>query len=194
MLQILLTAFALSMDAVAVSVGICSRKDSLNSRGLLWMALSFGVFQAFMPMIGYGLGKLGSQWLQNVDHWIAFLLLLFVGGKMLWEAWKSDAEDDSDVSSQARTGSLPWKTLLTLSIATSIDAAAIGVTFSLLGSNLIHSIITIGVLTFALSWLGGHFGRRLGSHFGTRAEIVGGILLILIGVRILWEHGIGLAV
>jgi len=189
MIQLVLTAFALSMDAVAVSVGICSRKDSLNARGLLWMALSFGFFQALMPVIGYSLGHLGSQWFQSIDHWIAFVLLFFVGAKMLWEAWKGGDEEVSEVSCADSTGFLPWKTLLTLSIATSIDAAAIGVTFSLLGGDLWQSVLVIGVLTFALSWLGGHFGRRLGSHFGVRAEMIGGLLLILIGVRILWEHG-----
>jgi len=112
----------------------------------------------------------------------------FVGAKMLWEAWKGGSEEEAEEVCPDSTGVLLWKTLLTLSIATSIDAVAIGVTFSLLGNSLLHSVLVIGILTFGLSWLGGHFGRRLGSYFGTRAEIMGGILLILIGVHILWEH------
>lgn len=183
-IQVLLTAIALSMDAVAVSLGTACRKKAPHSRGILVMALGFGIFQALMPWLGFTLGSAGSAHLMRFDHWIAFALLGFVGGKMLWESFHE--EEDAELEIQA--GYLPWKTLLLLAIATSIDAAAIGISFSMIGTSIAREALIIGVITFVLSWLAGHFGKRIGEGLGKKAEVLGGLLLIGIGLQILWEH------
>jgi putative Mn2+ efflux pump MntP len=184
LLQIILIAVALSMDAMAVSIGTCTRRNPPSAKTMLLMAASFGVFQAGMPLLGYGLGRAGAGLVQFADHWIAFGLLAFVGGKLLWEGFQAHHDDeDSDVS-----GNISWRTLLLLSVATSIDAGAVGISLSLIASPILIPSLMIGVITFALSWLGGRFGKLLGEKMGKAAEILGGLVLIGIGVKILLEH------
>jgi len=186
LLQIMLIAVALAMDALAVSIGYGTRKKVPSTRTMLSLAFSFGLFQALMPLLGYGVGRAGAELLRATDHWVAFGLLVFVGGKMLWEAFQPAQEDEhEEVESQ---GHIAWKTLLLLSIATSIDAAAVGLSFSLIHAPILVPALWIGGVTFLLSWLGGHFGKILGARLGKSAEIIGGLVLIGIGVKILIEH------
>lgn len=185
--QVLLIAIALSMDAMAVSIGTCTRKNAPSSRSMLVMAISFGVFQAIMPLLGYSLGVLGAKLLQNLDHWLAFGLLAFVGSKMIYEGI-CHKEEDGDPEDLVAGGHVHWHTLLVLSVATSIDAAAVGLSFSLIHSEILLPSILIGIVTFSLSWMGGHFGRVLGEKMGVAAEIFGGIVLWGIGLKILLGH------
>lgn len=187
LIQILLLAVALSMDAMAVSIGTCTRKKAPSRKSLLLMAISFGVFQALMPLLGYALGRLGAGFVQSFDHWIAFGLLAIVGGKMIFEGLfhKEDCEDPEDL---VAGGHIHWHTLLVLSIATSIDAAAVGLSLSLIDSPILLPSLLIGCVTFALSWLGGHFGKMLGARMGLFAEVFGGLVLLGIGVKIVLEH------
>ncbi len=180
--QIFLLACALAMDAFAVSVASCTRKRDDFHRHALITSLSFGFFQALMPLLGWGLGRADASLLGNIDHWIAFVLLFAIGAKMVWEGIGSESHEDEECPR------FSWKTLLTLSVATSIDAAAVGVSLSLVEVPILFPALAIGVITFAWSWLGHHFGRLLGERFGHGAEIFGGLVLIGIGSKILWQH------
>ena len=179
----LATALGLAMDAVAVSIA-----SGLSVKQLRWsdafkMALFFGVFQAIMPVGGYFIGGLFANVLNAYDHWIAFVLLVGLGGKMILEA--KGAGEEKVVS--------PFATnkLLVLAVATSLDAFAVGISFSLLEISLVTAATIIGVLTFSLCLPAVWFGARLGKTMAKRAEVFGGIVLILIGSKILVEHLIG---
>lgn len=179
-IELLLTAVALSMDAFAVSVckGLSAQK--LRPWDVGKTGLFFGGFQALMPLIGWLLGKQFERYITRIDHWIAFVLLAFIGGKMVWEALRGGEEDDS--------GSFAFRELLLLAIATSIDALAVGVTFAFLAVNIWSSIAVIGVTTFAFSFGGVYLGNKVGVKFHEKAELAGGVVLILIGLKILLEH------
>jgi putative Mn2+ efflux pump MntP len=151
---------------------------------VLLVALFFGGFQALMPFLGYLLGSGVGPLVQAFDHWIAFLVLGAVGGKMLWEAWKGDG--DAAAASDDQLFALP--VMLTLALATSIDALAVGFTLPLLGAPLLASMLTIGLVTAAMSAAGLFVGHRFGSSFGRRLDMAGGAVLILLGVKILVEH------
>jgi putative Mn2+ efflux pump MntP len=181
LMAILLIAVGLAMDAFAVSVahGLTSRESKSN--GALKMALSFGSFQALMPVLGWTAGISVSFFISGFDHWVAFGLLSFVGGKMIYDAI---AEDPSERKPKPLTAYV----LLILSVATSIDALAVGLSFAFLQISIIAPIIAIGSVTFLLSFLGVTFGSRLGHLFENKIEILGGIILISIGMRILLEH------
>jgi len=178
--ETVLVAFGLAMDAFAVSVckGVGMRKAAWKN-GLL-LGLIFGGFQFLMPVAGYFLGSTLSSYVEGFDHWIAFGLLLFIGVKMLVESFRSDHEA-CDLSLRATE-------LLGLGIATSIDALAVGLSFSFLETDILAASAVIGVVTFGLSFLGFILGRRIGSFIRRRAGFFGGLLLIFIGVRILFEH------
>lgn len=187
-LEMLLIAVGLSMDAFAVSVckGLGMTKINKKQAGLI--GLYFGGFQALMPCIGYFLGVQFAVYITNFDHWIAFVLLLFIGGKMLYEAI-TETEEEVLQKDQA----LSHKELTLLAIATSIDALAVGVSFALAyGTNeqfsIWGSVGLIGVVTFVLSVIGVCVGNLFGSRYKKGAEIAGGIILILIGFKILLEH------
>jgi putative Mn2+ efflux pump MntP len=200
MIQTLLVALGLSMDAFAVSVSAGMCNTELKPCRMLRASFSFGLFQFLMPVFGWFLGRTLSAYIQDYDHWIAFGLLALVGGKMLKESLtpvKSAAcEDDETVSGnvdqvrQSVSGADidDPKNLLVLSIATSLDALAIGISFSLLGTGIWTPALVIGVVTFFVCMLGFEFGKRIGSTLGRRAETVGGLVLIGIGVKILVEH------
>jgi putative Mn2+ efflux pump MntP len=178
---ILLIAVGLAMDAFAVSIVSGSVYKDLHVKHVLRMALFFGGFQAVMPLIGFlaGLGLKG--YICACDHWIAFALLSFVGGKMVYEAFQIEtAEKNRDPSNLL--------VLLTLSIATSIDALAVGITLSLLTASIALAVTIIGVITFGLSYTGVCIGKRFGHFFESRIEVLGGLILIAIGIKILVGH------
>ena len=182
--ELLLTAIALSMDAFAVSVckGLGMRRMRYDQA--LVISLYFGVFQALMPLIGWLLGTSFSRYIQAFDHWIAFVLLAFLGGKMLWDVFH-EKEDGEQESAERR---LDHRELFMLAIATSIDALAVGIAFACLEVNIWRSISIIGVTTLVISFAGVWIGNRFGNRFQKKTEIAGGLVLILIGVKILAEH------
>lgn len=181
--ELLLIAISLSMDAFAVSVCKGLSMSKLNYKNASVIALFFGAFQALMPLIGWFLGTQLSRYISAFDHWIAFVLLAFIGGKMIYEALHGEMED---------TGcgdTLDIKELFVLAIATSIDALAVGITFALLpDTNIVLSVGLIGVITFVLSFAGVVIGNKFGSRYQNRAELFGGVILIAIGLKILIEH------
>ncbi|MGL5330767.1 MAG: manganese efflux pump MntP family protein [Peptostreptococcaceae bacterium] len=177
--SILLTAFALSMDAFAVSVtkGITLR--TINKSIAFKIAFFFGLFQGVMPLIGWALGINFESYIKAFDHWIALILLGFIGLKMIVDA----KGDDCDI-----TTTLDNKELIVLSFATSIDALAVGISFAFLNINIIPICIAIGVITFLMCFMGVLIGKKIGCMFKSYAQIIGGIILILIGLNILNEH------
>lgn len=183
-LQISLIAIGLSMDAFAVSMCKGLGMKRLNRKHAFIIALFFGGFQALMPLIGWFLGTQFEQYIQSVDHWIAFGLLAYIGGKMLWDAIRSsDGEEAQRVESK-----LDVKELVILAIATSIDALAAGITFAVLKTPIVPAVTLIGLITLALCFIGVSVGFRFGSRYEKAAQITGGVVLILIGLKILLEH------
>jgi putative Mn2+ efflux pump MntP len=188
MISTLLVALALSLDAFAVSVasGICV--VGLRFRHALRASLSFGFFQFAMPVAGWLLGGTFRSYIEGVDPWIAFGLLALVGGRMIVESFnRKDPASCSD-EEKARSDIRDPKTLLMLSIATSIDALAIGLSYSVLGSPILGPAVLIGIVTFALSLAGTEFGRRIGPRFERWATLAGGLVLVGIGTETLVEH------
>lgn len=178
---IILVAVGLAMDAFAVSIVTGSIYKDLHLKHVLRMALFFGGFQALMPVIGFLAGLGLKEYISHVDHWVAFGLLCFVGGKMIYEAFQIEsAEKNRDPSDLL--------ILLALSIATSIDALAVGITLSLMTASIALAVTVIGVITFGLSYAGVAIGKRFGHFFESRIEVVGGVILIGIGFKILIGH------
>ena len=182
--ELLLIAISLSMDAFAVAVCKGLNMSKINYKHGVIIALFFGAFQALMPLLGWLLGTRFDHYIVDFDHWVAFFLLGFIGGKMVYEAIEGTAETkDKDADG------LDIKELLILSIATSIDALAVGITFAILpNTNIWISITTIGIATFVISFAGVLIGNRFGVKYKSRAELFGGVVLILIGLKILLEH------
>ena len=185
--ELLLTAIGLSMDAfaVAVTIGITSKADTAEKpvmvkRGII-TGLYFGFFQGLMPLIGYLLGTQFADKISAFDHWVAFVLLAIIGARMVIGSLKKDEDEPQKVSMK------PSK-MLPLAIATSIDALAVGVSFAMVGTQIVPAVLTIGVTTFALSFVGVFIGKAFGGRFKSKAELLGGIILILIGLKILIEH------
>lgn len=182
-LELLLTAVALSMDAFAVSVGKGLSSPNASWREGLICGAYFGGFQALMPLAGYLLVSTFSGYIQRFDHWIAFILLALIGANMIREAFSKDEESMS--------GSFSVKTMLLLAVATSIDALATGVTFQLTGTNILMAISLVGCTTFLFSFLGVKVGSTFGAKYQSKAELIGGVILVLMGVKILLEHLLG---
>lgn len=182
--ELFLIGVGLSMDAFAVSICKGLGMSRLNMRQAAVISLYFGGFQALMPLIGWALGSQLTDFITPIDHWIAFGLLAFVGGKMLWDAFHEDDEDEGTQTDEK----LDLKELLMLAIATSIDALAVGITFAFLQVAIVPSITIIGLTTFVISFAGVAVGHFFGARFEKPATIVGGVVLILIGVKILLEH------
>lgn len=181
LLTIVIIAVALAMDAFAVSIASGSAYKQLKLRHSLRIAIFFGGFQAFMPLIGSLAGLTLKKYIENYDHWIAFGLLIAVGAKMIYESFKiSPAEQSFDPSNIF--------VLLVLSVATSIDALAVGITLSLITSSIIAAVIIIGIVTFILSYLGVFIGKKIGHFFENKIEALGGLVLIALGIKILFEH------
>lgn len=181
LLSLFFLAVGLSMDAFAVAIckGLAVKKITLGKSALV--GLWFGGFQALMPVIGYLVGYRFQEKITVLDHWIAFLLLLFIGGNMIKEALSKEEESVS--------ASFSFKEMLLLSVATSIDALAVGVTFAFLPDiPIVPAVSFIGVITFLFSALGMKIGNVFGTKYKSKAELAGGIILILIGLKILIEH------
>lgn len=184
--ELLLLAIGVSMDAFAVSIckGLSSKKASLAN--MVKCGLWFGGFQALMPLFGFFLGSLFAEQIVAVDHWVAFVLLALIGGNMLKEAFSKndgcDCENDKNADFSV-------KTMFTMAIATSIDALAIGVSLSMAGDvNIWTAILLIGIITGVLSAIGVKIGSVFGDKFEKKAQIAGGVILVLLGLKILLEH------
>ena len=181
MVSIIFIAFGLAMDAFAVSITSGLTIKQLKINNALKIALSFGLFQAVMPITGWLAGLSLRDFISSVDHWIAFGLLSFIGCKMIYESIKME-------SSEKQLDPLNVYVLLILSVATSIDALAVGVTFAFLKISIVAPVIVIGIVTFLLSVLGVFVGDKFGHLFEKKVEILGGLVLIGIGTKILIEH------
>lgn len=177
-IELFMVAVGLSMDAFAISIckGLTLRKMEWDKS--LITGIYFGFFQAMMPLIGYVLGIQFSQSITNFDHWIAFILLSYIGINMIKESKEDETQNQS----------FSFKTMLPLAIASSIDALAVGITFAFLNVNIINAVIFIGITTFIFSFFGVKIGNVFGSKYKSKAELCGGIILILMGVKILIEH------
>lgn len=188
--SILLLAAGLAMDAVAVAAARGIAAPVFRVQTALVIGLFFGLFQGGMPVLGWQLGALLGPLVERWDHWIAFVLLVGLGGKMLVESWQESREPEEGEARAAtqRDTRLRLGTLVALSIATSIDAFAVGITLPMLGAPLLLSVVTIGVTTAVLSAGGFAAGRRFGAVLGRRVDIVGGLALIVLGTKILLEH------
>ena len=183
-IQLALIAVGLSMDAFAVALckGLCMKKINYAHAGII--ALFFGGFQGLMPLIGWVLGKQFEQYITPIDHWIAFVLLGYIGGKMIWDALHEDSEGLSCEVEQK----LDLKELFIMAVATSIDALAVGITFAFLQVSIVPAVASIGLITFALSFVGVVVGNKFGNRFQSKAQLAGGTVLVLIGLKILLEH------
>ena len=182
--ELFLLAVGLSMDAFAVSVckGLAMKK--VNKKQAAIIGLYFGGFQGLMPLIGWFLGVRFQKYITSFDHWIAFALLVFIGGKMILEAIR-----DTEVQEiKEKDPPLKHKEMFVLAIATSIDALAVGITFAFLDTPIVEAVVIIGCTTFFLSILGVVVGNFFGTRYKKKAEIAGGIILVLIGFKILLEH------
>lgn len=186
--EIFLIGVGLSMDAFAVAVCKGLGMKQVNWRHAFVIALFFGVFQGGMPVIGWALGTQFADFITPIDHWIAFGLLVFIGGKMLWDAFNGEGDECDSCASCGAEPQLDLKELVMLAIATSIDALAVGITFAFLGMSIWVAVVVIGVTTFVLSFIGVAVGNQFGSRFEKPATIAGGVVLILIGLKILLEH------
>ena len=182
--ELFLIGVGLSMDAFAVAVcqGLCMPQLNLRQGGVI--ALYFGGFQALMPLIGWFLGSQFAGYIQSFDHWVAFVLLALIGGNMVREALSPEEEE----TSCAVNSKLDHKKLFMMAVATSIDALAIGVAFAFMDVLILPAVSLIGCTTFCLSLVGVVVGNFFGSRYKKRAELTGGIILILLGVKILLEH------
>ena len=185
LVEFLLLGVGLAMDAFAVSIckGLAMRK--VNKKQAVVIALFFGGFQAIMPIVGWFLCKGFQNYIEAFDHWIAFALLAFIGMKMIIETL---SEKEEDVVVEKMDPPLDMKEMLMLAIATSIDALAVGISLAALDRPIVESATIIGVVTFIISIVGVYIGNFFGNRYKKRAELTGGIILVLIGVKILCEH------
>ena len=181
LIQIIMIAIGLSMDAFAVSIAAGSSEWLTSKRAAIRLSFHFGLFQFLMPIFGWFLGIKIQPLIEAADHWIAFLLLLMVGSRMIRSGLEKNPKSFSDDPSRGLT-------LVVLSIATSIDALAIGLGLAMLRITIIYPSLVIGIITAGLSFLGIRMGNRLGKKFGKKMEVIGGFILITIGSRILISH------
>ena len=179
-LEIWLLAIGLAMDCFAVSIASGIILKRIQWKPMLTMALAFGFFQALMPLLGWIGASTFSHLIESVDHWIAFVLLGIIGSSMIKESREDEEEEVS--------ASFDVKTMLALAVATSIDALAVGVTFAFLHVNIVWAVTFIGCTTFVLSAIGVKAGNVFGMKYKSRAELAGGVILILMGIKILLEH------
>ena len=179
-LEILLISIGLAMDAFAVSVckGLAMKK--MNWKKAIIIGLYFGIFQAVMPIIGYYLGERFESLVTSIDHWIILGLLVFIGANMIKESFEKENTEAND--------NVDMKTMLILAIATSLDALAVGITFAFFFFFLISVVLAIGIITFILSVIGVKIGNKFGEKYKRKSEFVGGLILILIGIKVLMEH------
>lgn len=187
-LEILLIGIGLSMDAFAVSIckGLCMQK--MDWKKACIAGLYFGGFQALMPLLGWALGSNFAKIIEHVDHWIVFVILTMIGISMIREALKDSGEKTDKEKCDIKDSDFSPKTMLPLAVATSIDALAVGVSFAFLKVNIWLSVLLIGCTTFLFGTVGVKIGTVFGTKFRAKAEAAGGLILILIGVKILLEH------
>lgn len=181
-IEVILISIGLAMDAFAVSIckGLSMKK--MNWKKALIIGAYFGIFQALMPTLGYFLGTRFEHLVTNIDHWIVFILLIFIGVNMIRESLDPECKEESS------NDTIKFKDMVILAIATSIDAFAVGITFAFLDTNIIFAFSSIGIITFLISVLGVKIGNRFGDKYENKAEFVGGLILILIGLKVLLEH------
>ena len=177
--ELFLIGIGLSMDAFAVAICKGLGMERINKRDTLLLALFFGGFQALMPLTGYLLGSRFASYIERWDHWIAFVLLCFIGANMIRESRREAEPENADFGPRA---------MLPLAVATSIDALAVGITFAFLQVNMYIALPLIGGVTFLLSFAGVKLGHAFGAKYKSKAECLGGLVLILIGLKILLEH------
>lgn len=185
-LTFFLTGVGLSMDAFAISLtkGFCIRRDIIKKSFII--SLFFGLFQGIMPLLGWLCGIYFESYIKSIDHWIAFLLLGYLGCKMIYESVKNKENEELECSLE--DDKLDLKELTVLSVATSIDALAVGISFAFLSINIIQASLIISITTFIICFLGVSFGKVIGNYIQKYSEILGGIILIGIGIKILIEH------
>ena len=186
--ELVLLGVSLAMDAFAVSVCKGLGMKKVNYAHAFVIALFFGGFQALMPAIGWFLGAQLQSFIEPVDHWVAFILLAFIGGKMLWDGIRGDGEEEESCEACKDSEKLDIPALFMLAIATSIDALAVGITFAFLKVNVVVAVTIIGVVTAIISFAGVAIGNKFGSKYERPSTIAGGVVLILIGLKILVEH------
>jgi len=178
-IEIFLIALALSMDAFAVAVCLGLRHRS-SARNMLIVGLYFGAFQAMMPLIGYYAATFFAESIESYDHWIAFALLSFLGVRMIVGSFRENEDTDG--------GTLNRRVMIPLAVATSIDALAVGISFAVISTDIVPAVVMIGIVTFVLAMLGVKIGNVFGSKISSKAELFGGVILVLIGIKILLEH------
>jgi len=197
LLELFLIAVGLSMDAFAVALCSGLSMPKVTIKKALIIGLYFGLFQAVMPLIGYMLATQFADYIIAFDHWVAFALLCIIGGKMIVESFKKDGCADRECPAETCTdrecpkkkeASLKPAAMLPLAIATSIDALAVGISFAFLDVNIVPAVLSIGIITLILSMLGVKIGNIFGIKFKSKAELAGGIILVLMGLKILFEH------
>lgn len=179
-------AAGLAMDAMAVAIGTSVRLRDITPRQVFRLSFHFGLFQAMMPVLGWACGLYAAALVGGIDHWVAFVLLAFIGGKAIREAVSAKDGEERIVRDPTR-----GVTLVSLSVATSIDAFAVGLSFAVLSLNVWYAAVIIGVITGILTMIGVCFGGFLGRRFGTVMEVLGGLVLIFIGTKVLIDHLFG---
>ena len=178
---LLLISISLSLDCFAVASAIAFREKNVLKKNIFKMASSFGLFQSIMPLLGFTIGKFTYSWVKLIDHWIAFFILFIIGAKMIIESFEKD-------ELIKEKNYFDFKYIFSLTIATSIDAFGVGFTLSILGYGIIFPVLLFGFTTFIITLLGFGLGRKLKKFFGKKIEIFGGLVLMLIGIKILFEH------
>ncbi len=179
-IELLFVAVGVSMDAFAVAICKGLASEGNHKKTALLCGLWFGIFQMIMPIIGYLLASLFANYIEAFDHWVAFILLVLLGANMIKEAFSKETEKQKN--------DLSFKKMFALAIATSIDALAIGITFAVLDTNMFLAIPLIGAFTFTLSFTGTIIGKKFGEKYKSKATFIGGLILILMGIKILIEH------
>ncbi len=182
-------ALGLAMDAFAVSIGTSVGLGKVSGRQVFRLAFHFGLFQALMPLIGWAAGTAVEPWIRAWDHWLAFGLLVFVGGRAIWGALHETEEEGA--AARPRVDPTRGWSLMLLSVATSIDALAVGISFAALRVRLLLPVLVIGLVAGGLTLAGMKLGSRLGRRFGRSTEVLGGVVLLAIGLKILAEHTLG---
>jgi putative Mn2+ efflux pump MntP len=181
LIEIVMVALGLAMDAFAVSIGAGTNGNVRGPRPVFRLSFHFGLFQALMPIIGWLVGTRVAGYISGIDHWVAMALLAFVGVRMIRSGLSKDCDECPPDPSRGGT-------LVMLSVATSIDALAVGLSLAMLRTNIFYPAAVIGIITGSLSLLGVLLGRRLGGMFGKRMEVLGGLILNSIGVRVVLAH------
>ena len=184
--EVFLIGVGLAMDAFSVAVCKGLTMPKIDKKQTAVIALFFGGFQALMPFLGWALGKQFESYITAVDHWIAFILLGVIGGKMIYDVIKNNGKEEEEEC--CTCGKLDLKELFTMAVATSIDALATGITFAFLKVNILSAISVIGTTTFILAVIGVLLGHKFGAKWKDKASLAGGIVLILLGTKILLEH------